>query len=377
MSKKLKLGLYLFGFSLLFYLLGPAHIVVLRFRNGDTAIPNYSFKYENFFHPRLKLLRQKYNLDEVIASGKSELEKIILLRHWVSQQWKSGSDFIYPPWDAVTILEMAQDKKNPNCGFCAQYAIVYCQALMSLGIPARYVDLPGHFVVEVFSNEYNKWILQDPSGDCHFEVNNIPLSGMEIHQKYWDNDFSEIEKVFWENGNFRRRKVVVGDLFVYRYYSIIRRNNHLSEPVNFYGENGRQKITDFNRNEWPRVGQQNINIVDDILAYQYDLAREFPIDRPLSSRREDFDYKLNQVIIKINKIEVKKGNIWLELAIVNPVNFSGYLAGVNGYKMRSSPGRIIWSLRLGLNRFKAMAQTSFGWQGYPAELLVFYWPGLI
>ena len=112
---------------------------------------------------------------QVTAPGKSEFEKIVLLRKWVRDQWEGTSNFYYPPWDAVEILDLA--RKHGNSPFCAQYGIVFLQCCISLGIPARYVDLPGHFVVEVWSNEYNRWVLMDPTHDIHYEKKGIPVKG--------------------------------------------------------------------------------------------------------------------------------------------------------------------------------------------------------
>ena len=44
--------------------------------------------------PRLKLLHKRYKLDQVIAPGKTEMEQLMLLRHWVRHQWHTawGSD---------------------------------------------------------------------------------------------------------------------------------------------------------------------------------------------------------------------------------------------------------------------------------------------
>ena len=41
-------------------------------------------------------LRAKHKLDDVLAGAKTELEKMIRLRHWVSQQWKYNPPTPYP-----------------------------------------------------------------------------------------------------------------------------------------------------------------------------------------------------------------------------------------------------------------------------------------
>ena len=63
------------------------------------------FEYERLDHPRLKELREKYRLDEVVAGAKSQWEYAIRLNHWVSCQWKWHPPVDYPRWDALVILE--------------------------------------------------------------------------------------------------------------------------------------------------------------------------------------------------------------------------------------------------------------------------------
>src|SRR5262249_59457220 len=79
--------------------------------------------------PRLKLLRERYRLDEVIAPGQTELEKLMLLRWWVRNQWHTawGNNAAawMPPWDALIILEC---KDQPDClTMCTHYAAVFTQ----------------------------------------------------------------------------------------------------------------------------------------------------------------------------------------------------------------------------------------------------------
>ena len=110
-------------------------ILITSLKNGEYSLGRYVFQEEDFSHPRLKLLRSREHLDEVVSSGKTQFDKIVLLRNWASKQWKAGSCFYYPPFDAVEILDLA--RKNKNYGFCAQYAVVFLQACQSLGIPCK------------------------------------------------------------------------------------------------------------------------------------------------------------------------------------------------------------------------------------------------
>ena len=127
-------------------------------------------------------------------------EKIVLLRKWAHSQWKAGPSFYYPPWDAVEILDLA--RQHHNYGFCAQYGIVFLQACQSLGLHARYVDLPGHFVVGVWSDDYNKWVIMDPYNDIHFEQDGIPMKGRDICTAYWKN----VKNIYKVDSSYKKTK---------------------------------------------------------------------------------------------------------------------------------------------------------------------------
>src|SRR5262249_14991311 len=90
-----------------------------------TSVP---FVYEGP-SPRLKFLREKYKLDQVIAPGKTEMEQLMLLRYWVRNQWhtawQSHPAGWMPPWDSLIILRC---KDDPDClTMCTHYACVFTQ----------------------------------------------------------------------------------------------------------------------------------------------------------------------------------------------------------------------------------------------------------
>src|SRR5262245_48532548 len=46
------------------------------------------FKFDSYRNPKLKELRERYKLDEVIAAGKDEFDKQLLLMEWTHRQFK-------------------------------------------------------------------------------------------------------------------------------------------------------------------------------------------------------------------------------------------------------------------------------------------------
>jgi len=140
-------------------------------------------------HPLLKKLRIKYKLEDIVNGYKTQFEKVLALAHWVANQWKWHPPVKYPPWNALEILKKQKDGK-PLGGFCGHFAIVFMQCCLSLGIQARYTfsSFPGiaggHEVVEVWSDEYSKWIIIDPNLNRYYRdrKSNIPLNAIELHR---------------------------------------------------------------------------------------------------------------------------------------------------------------------------------------------------
>src|SRR4051794_10114005 len=100
------------------WLWGTPMTLVTQESNGEWLASAYRLKEDSFDHPRLALLRSRERLDDVVAAGHSEFDKIVLLRKWAHDQWSyRGDAFYYPAWDAVEILDLARGLGNK--GFCA------------------------------------------------------------------------------------------------------------------------------------------------------------------------------------------------------------------------------------------------------------------
>jgi hypothetical protein len=144
--------------------------------------------FEDYYHPRLKRLRQEYGLDKVVKGETNEFCRLLKLRHWVCTRWPVDNNQNFSG-DAFAILE----KAKTGAGFhCAHSMAVQHAVLSAMGYVARYVlvdrnheDLGRsmhHGVNEVWSNDYAKWVLLDAKYDIHFERDGTPLSALELHE---------------------------------------------------------------------------------------------------------------------------------------------------------------------------------------------------
>ena len=172
-----------------------ASVVVTAARNDEIVRTAIEFEYEPFDEPRLAQFRREYQLDEVVQGAKTEFDLITRLAFWASVQWK-GHHLAksYPAWNALEILQAHPDGKRVG-GFCQQYNVVFLQACESFGLVGRATSLgpgasehkfpSGHEVVEIWSNEYRKWVYVD-GNLARYAMNpdtKVPLSLWEMRER--------------------------------------------------------------------------------------------------------------------------------------------------------------------------------------------------
>ena len=156
-------------------------------------------RYENYSAPRLAEFRQREHLDAVVQGATSEFDKVLRLKNWVAAQFPMGIPSPYPPWDAMTILDWI--RSGYTGGFCGQYSQIFLQALASFGVPARYLEVGresnpyDHYTTEVWSNDYNKWVLVDVTFNNHFMRGNVPIGAVELRDALLQNRLSEVNVV--------------------------------------------------------------------------------------------------------------------------------------------------------------------------------------
>ncbi len=152
------------------------------------------FKFDSFDNPKLKKLRERYYLDEVIASGQDEFERQVLLMDWTHRQFKK---FGRPSTNCHGALQILNAIDEGHTFFCAHYANVLVSAAASLG----WVDRPlalrrhqgankvggstEHSVTEIWSNQHRKWVMLDPTSNMYLEKDGVPLNAFELRQEWF------------------------------------------------------------------------------------------------------------------------------------------------------------------------------------------------
>lgn len=189
---------------------GGRSIQVLKFETLHYVESDYSrrFKFDSFQNPKLRELREKYRLDEVIAGGKDEFEKQVMLNEWVHERFKK---FGKPSSDARGALEILEGIDAGNTFFCTQFAELMVSSAASLGwvdrtlALRRHKDRPGassteHSTTEIWSNQHRKWVMLDPTSNLRIEKAGVPLNAWEIRQEWFYHDGKNLDFIFGREG---------------------------------------------------------------------------------------------------------------------------------------------------------------------------------
>jgi len=350
-------------------------VEVAGYNNEEIRYTSMPFAGEDFKHPKLVALRKKYKLDQVVAGCKTEFEKLLKLRNWVAGQWKYDPPTEgYPAWDADEILELKQ-------GFCVQYAIVYMQCLQSLGYNARFVFgyhpgvMGGHEVTEVWSNQYNKWIMMDANANLHHADprTDEPLGMLEVHDRmtraiYGDKQIDPTNKPPGirgvENLATCRRMATEAEYSDpttwkkprwprYAKWGMIRmmpRNNFYSEQYPL------PKTQGFS---WDWTGYW---IWEDAKTPRSYAARY----RNITGRRSDWLWTLNQVRFDA-AYGTGPGTVEIQMGTQTP-NFDTFLVNVDGEGWKASGRKFQWALHSGRNRLEMRTRNTVGVEG-PASFV--------
>ncbi len=179
--------------------LGDRRAIVLRLDTLPWVESNYTrrFRFDTFDNPKLTELRRRHHLDTVIAPGRDEFERQILLLDWTHQQFKR---FGRPSTSARGALDVLGAIDEGHTFFCAQYTEVLVSAAASLG----WIDRPlalrrhqgvakiggstEHSVTEIWSNQHRKWVMLDPTSNLYLERDGVPLNAYEIRQEWFHRE---------------------------------------------------------------------------------------------------------------------------------------------------------------------------------------------
>ena len=338
-----------------------------------TSIP---FRYEPLDHPHLKKLRQDYKLDKVVDGAHGELELLLRLAQWACNYWNwpSHIEKNYPPWDALEILKPDSDG-TPVGGFCQQFNLVFLQACESFGFSGRAISISqgrmqeklpagGHEIVELWSNEWKKWIYVDGALAWYIvdEKTGTPLSLWELRQRQLQTLHNEptqpvrlVDAVRTKNKQFGWQGLGPKPQNWYLEMRLIPRSNFLQEKSPLPLNQGTA--------EWSWTG-----------SYVW-TDPEVPAGMLFGNRvakLNDFEWTLNQAHYVLEPSE-KPGTLRVHLDTETP-SFDTYLAEIDSGEMKPVPAVFTWTLHRGKNLLRVRPRNVAGREGIPSWISLEY-PG--
>ena len=164
---------------------------------------------------------------------------------------------------------------------CSEYSVVLDAGLPFIWLPGptrlrRVTRGAGHRVVEVWSDDFDKWVVMDPLMDVHYERDKVPLDALELHSALVGAQTADIAVVQGE----KRRATPGRETLVDNYFhiTVFLRNNSLSL---------------FDR----VLNNSTLSFRDDHTDGRPDLSRFS------TTRAQDFAWPLNQTAMAIQETE--------------------------------------------------------------------------
>ena len=152
--------------------------------------PPFELAFDGPETPEFAEMRKEFSIDAVIAGAKDDYERLRRLTAWVSTRWEHSSDQTASKTDPLTILREA---KAGGRFICRDYAVVLAGVAKAYGMPARVLNLlprdvetrsEAHSAVEVWLEQFHKWVLADAQYGMIGELDGVPLSGLELQAAF-------------------------------------------------------------------------------------------------------------------------------------------------------------------------------------------------
>ena len=331
--------------------------------NRPVVRSSVTFGYEDLANPRLGELRDRYKLRRVVAKGKSQFQQMLLLRNWVHHAIPRGQPAHFN-LDALAILDSAA---KGGTFYCTHYSFVMMQCALALGWQARKLGIDRdhtkaersthHGVTEVWSDQYDKWVVFDAMFDVHYEKARVPLNALELADEWVRNKGADVQI----RKGPRRRKVAASgkrtegfsEPGCYYWFHVYTRNNYFAIPERqggyrylLYRDAQRRRKTWYQGN--PQAGKVHRHIGYGGLFLATD--------------------KVEDVYWSINRCQVdlapgpKPATLTVVLDTFTP-GLKGLYASVDGGPWRRRGGRFTWALHKGGNSLAARAVNTLGVEG--------------
>ncbi|MFC1694020.1 transglutaminase-like domain-containing protein [Candidatus Latescibacterota bacterium] len=352
----------------------PPHknIYVVEYENEPIAYSSVEWEWEKWDRPEFMELRERENLDEVIAGSRTQFDAQVKLLDYVARRWRHSSPFPeFPAWDALSILDRIEYAGGG--GYCLTFNNVLAGMCMAYGWQARFINVVGHEVVEVWNDDFGKWIFFDADYVNHYNYDietGIPLDLLELHYLYLDYYFPGrtlnwmADKFEWfslkedqpppvkrgslTNHNWKDLTGFINTAFM----RMLPRNNWYEKPYP-------RPLTHGSGTNWPWNGY--INWYDERTLPKKNYS--WHTDRP-----RDMWPDLNRVHIDATQ-GFGNDRLFLRFETYTP-NFSHFEIDVDDTGWKKIGERWTWLLQSGRNTIRVRAVNKLGANGKPSLAVI-------
>jgi hypothetical protein len=314
------------------------------------------FRFDSYENPKLTQLREQFRLDEVVSPGKNEFDRQLLLLDWVNHRFKK---FGRPTSDARGALDILAANDAGDAFFCAHYADVFVSAAASLGwvnrcMALRRPDNVGegsteHSSTEIWSNQYRKWVMLDPTFAMYVEKDGRPLSAFEIRQEWFYRNGRDLVFVL----DKERKRYRKGDMPVFRgrypgFGDLVLDGGALN-PYAFIGYIPNTDLM----TSGPDYGRMFItrDKLCDGTKWHQRVAPSDPAKDPY--------FPINQSAMTLG---VEGSSLRVTLKTLTP-NFKTYLCRTDGGDWKPTGDSFVWTPHGGENRLEVKTVNRFGVEG--------------
>lgn len=351
----------------------PTDLVVTEFNNPRIVRSSLPFTYQEP-SDKLAFLRNHWKLDAVVAPGRTEMEKYLLLRNWVRLQWPHNEGNCRRPWDAIDILSAPAG----DHGMCVHYGVTYTQCALALGYNARQIILNNHYVSEIWVNDLQKWVLMDVEtvqkegweryGTAIYlnKDTGMPLNGLELHRALKDNALDKVTQVLAmsdDRATFTSYERTYGpeEYGNFRHFAFPPRNNFLDQLEPWEVAHG---VDHYHSNYYYWWSDAPVATRGEYSQY--------------TCREGDLYWTLNQAALTLTATDDKHT---LDVAVdTETPNFKEFRYSLNGGGWQvldgdgdgqtSRTARFTWELRPGVNTLEIMPRNTFGLDGITTKVVV-------
>lgn len=361
---------------------------IVEFKNGQVIRPSVEFTHEDY--TKLKDFRRRFELDELTAGCRTEFEKQLKLLRFAYEIPIERFDPYNWDYNNVPVLEKDEDgniilqkdykgrRRDHHCLF-SNFTLM--GACLSMGYPVRFVNLQtegrkhAHEVMEVWSNDFNKWVFLDATRDYYYydPDTGIPMSLIEANERlgelvprtadWYDpiwmqiKDFSELYKarIAYREGD---NKFSIKDV------------NHGPHLLLLKGQLHQVIRSDFASRPWLvpwRVsGHWAGNQFYGYYTDKFPRKREYSLN---TNRRQDFNNPLNQSELTLSETKLP-GILRVDVDTETPC-FDTFLIRLDDSELIENPeSSFEWALHEGLNRLRVRVRNTAGVSGPESDVIV-------